>query len=73
MTEATTVMLQAHCNICNKAVRVCTLLNRSDLLAALQRGRDVRVMHVATEGDHIWSLSAQDKQNLSNSIAKGSV
>jgi hypothetical protein len=67
------VMLQAHCKVCNKTVRVSTLLNRSDLVVAIQSGRDVRVMHAATEGDHIWSLNSQDEQNLSSAIAKGFV
>jgi hypothetical protein len=67
------IILQAHCAICNKTVSVSPLLNRDDLAAALKRGGDVRVMHVATEGDHIWSLNSQDKQNLSNAISKGLV
>jgi hypothetical protein len=28
-------------------------------------------MHVVAEGDHIWSLDSQAKQNLSDAIAKG--
>ena len=67
------IILQAHCAICNKTVSVSPLLNRDDLAAALKRGGDVMVMHVATEGDHIWSLNSQDKQNLSNAISKGLV
>jgi hypothetical protein len=31
----------------------------------------VRVMHVVTERDHIWSLNSQDKHKLSDAIAKG--
>jgi hypothetical protein len=27
-------------------------------------------MHVATEGDHIWSLNSEDTITLSNAIAK---
>ena len=70
-TEMVDIVFQAHCNICNKAVSVAPVLNRDDLVAALERGADVRVTHVAAQGDHTWSLSAQDKQNLSNTIAKG--
>ena len=69
-------LFQAHCNICNKTVSVspvAPLLNRNDLVAALKSGTDVRVMHVVSEGDHIWSLSNNDRQNLSNAIAKGLV
>ena len=65
------IILQAHCAICNKTVTVSPLLNRDDLVAVLQRGGDVRVMHVVVEGDHIWSLDSQDKQNLGNAISKG--
>jgi len=61
----------AHCNACNKEVSALPLLNRGDLLVALQGKEDVRVMHVVTEKDHIWSLSPQDKQNLSDAITKG--
>jgi hypothetical protein len=61
----------AHCNTCDKEVSALPLLNRGDLLIALQGEVDVRVMHVVAEKDHIWSLSPQDKQNLSDAIAKG--
>jgi hypothetical protein len=61
----------AHCNTCNKEVSALPLLNRSDLLMALQSEADVRVMHVVTERDHIWSLNSQDKHKLSDAIAKG--
>ena len=63
----------AHCNACNKDVSVLPLLNRGDLVMALQNEVDVRVMHVATEQDHIWSLNSQDKDNLSNAMARGLV
>ena len=45
----------AHCNTCNKEVSALPLLNRGDLLVALQGEADVRVMHVVTEKDHIGS------------------
>jgi hypothetical protein len=60
----------AHCNTCKKEVSALPLLNRGDLLIALQGKGDVRVMHVATEGDHIWSLNSEDTITLSNAIAK---
>lgn len=73
MMEPGTIALQAHCDTCNRTVRALPLVNRGDLIAALQTGRDVRVMHAAPEGDHIWSLNSQDKHNLSDAIAKGLV
>jgi hypothetical protein len=63
--------LLAHCNICNKTVSVSTLVNRNDVIEALKRGGEVKVMHNASVGDHIWGLSAQDRQNLKNTIDKG--
>ncbi len=61
----------AHCNTCNKEVSAMPLLNRSDLFMALQGEADVRVMHVVSEEDHIWSLNSQDKYKLIDAIAKG--
>jgi hypothetical protein len=61
----------AHCITCDKEVSALSLLNRGDLLKALQGEADVRVMHVVSEKDHIWSLNSQDKLKLSDAIAKG--
>jgi hypothetical protein len=47
------ITLQVQCNACNKAVTAYPLVNRADLLAALKRGLDVRVMHVTLKRDHI--------------------
>ena len=66
----TNVTLPAHCNTCDKAVSAVSLVNRDDLVIALNDNANVRVMHVATE-DHIWSLSAEDKRKLSDAIDKG--
>jgi hypothetical protein len=67
------IMFSLGAATCNKTFSVLALLNRRDLVLALQNQRDVRVMHVATEGDHIWSLNSEDKHNLSNTLAKGLV
>jgi hypothetical protein len=40
------------------------LVNKDDLVAALKHKLDVRVMHVAPEKDHIWSLNLEEKQTL---------
>lgn len=62
------ITLQVQCDACNKSVTAYPLVNRSDLVAALRSGLDVRVMHVAADKDHIWSLSFVDKQALSKTI-----
>ena len=63
------ITLQVQCNACNKAVTAYPLVNRADLVAALKHGLDVRVMHVTPGRDHIWSLTVEDKQTLSDSIS----
>jgi hypothetical protein len=62
------ITLQVHCNACSKTVTAYPLLNRDDLVAALKRKLDVRVMHVTPGRDHIWSLDLEDKEALSNTI-----
>ena len=62
------ITLQVQCNACNKTVTAYPLVNRGDLVAALKRKLDVRVMHVTLGKDHIWSLNLEDKQALSNTI-----
>lgn len=61
--------LQAQCNTCDKVVTAYPLLNKADLVSALKRGLDVRVMHVTLGGDHIWSVTAEDKQSLRDSMS----
>ena len=55
---------QAYCGKCKTTVTALPLLNDDDLKQALDSGGDVRVMHTASDGDHIWSLTKQDKENL---------
>ena len=62
------ITLQVQCTACNKTVTAYPLVNKDDLVAALRHKLDVRVMHVALEKDHIWSLNLEDKQALSNAI-----
>jgi hypothetical protein len=62
------ITLQVQCNACNKTVTAYPLVNRGDLVAALKRKLDVRVMHVTLGKDHIWSLNLEDKQALSNTV-----
>jgi hypothetical protein len=62
------ITLQVQCTACNKTVTAYPLVNKDDLVAALKHKLDVRVMHVAPEKDHIWSLNLEEKQTLSNAI-----
>lgn len=62
------ITLQVQCIACNKTVTAYPLVNEDDLVAALKHKLDVRVMHVAPDKDHIWSLNLEDKQILSNAI-----
>ena len=53
-------------------VTALPLLDNSELKPALDSNADVRVMHIAPVGDHVWSLNDQEKENLRNTIAKRS-
>jgi hypothetical protein len=64
--------LQAFCNTCQKTVAAHTLLSGRELRSALaNKNEEIKIMHTASEGDHIWTLREQDKKKLSNAIAKG--
>jgi hypothetical protein len=68
----TNVTFQARCSICNNVVTAMPLLARDEIQAELKKQNgDVRVMHRAQEGDHIWSLTSEDRVRLSNTMAKG--
>jgi hypothetical protein len=66
------ISLQAYCPGCERTVTALPMLDNSELKWALDRNADIRVMHITPTGDHIWSLSNQEKQNLRNTIAKRS-
>jgi hypothetical protein len=66
------ISIRAYCPGCKKMVTALPMLNNSELKPALDRNADVRVMHIAPAGDHVWSLSNQEKENLRNTIAKRS-
>jgi|HubBroStandDraft_4_1064222.scaffolds.fasta_scaffold245683_2 hypothetical protein len=64
----------ADCPICNKKVSgVTTILGRPELMEALARNADVRVVHMADVGDHQWSLGDREKSNLRKQMAEGLV
>jgi hypothetical protein len=66
------ISLRAYCPGCKKTVTALPMLGNSELKPALDRNADVRVMHITPRGDHIWSLSNQEKENLRNIITKRS-
>jgi hypothetical protein len=53
-------------------VTALPMLDNSELKPALDSNADVRVMHIAPGGDHVWSLNDQEKENLRKTIAKRS-
>ena len=66
------ISVRAYCPGCKKMVTALPLLDNGDLKLALDSNADVRVMHIAPGGDHVWSLNDQEKGNLRNTIAKRS-
>lgn len=65
-------MFQAYCSACKKTMAVLPILDGSALKKALDENSDVRVMDSNPGyGDHVWSLSQQDKKHLRNAIATG--
>jgi hypothetical protein len=61
----------ADCPICNRKVSATTRLCRTDLTAALAAKADVRAIHMADEGDHQWSLTDEQKNNLRKRMTEG--
>jgi hypothetical protein len=63
------------CPICNRKVTAMPLLGRADLVSALEGDADVRLVHFPDQGqgDHQWSLTKEQKANLSKQIANGLV
>ena len=63
--------LQAYCPQCEKTVSVMTMLSDAGVKSALDAGAGIRVMHVISAGDHIWSLSEQECEKLRNMLPRG--
>ena len=60
---------QAFCKICQSKVPAATILTDDALRQALERDKDICVMHVfvdedCSSADHIWSMSSEEKENL---------
>jgi len=66
------MLLNAYCPYCEKTVSVALDLTGNELKAALESGKEVRVMHVA-DVDHIWNLIRTEKENLRKAIETGLV
>ena len=65
------ITFQAFCPYCEKTVTTIPILDRDELKSALDRDREIHVMHPAETGDHEWRLNNYEKENLRNVIAKG--
>jgi hypothetical protein len=62
------------CPTCQEMVSALVLLTENGLEATVLDGdADVRVMHTAATGDHVWNLSPDERKTLRNAIAKGVV
>jgi hypothetical protein len=66
------ISLRAYCPSCKKMVTALPMLDNSELKPALDKNADIKVMHIAPGGDHVWSLKDREKENLRKSIAKRS-
>ena len=53
-------------------VTALPMLDDSELKPALDKNVDVKVMHIAPGGDHVWSLKDREKENLRKTVAKRS-
>jgi hypothetical protein len=65
--------VQAYCPECRKTVSAQTLLDGDGLKLALSRNQEINVIHpamVAERIDHCWMLSAQEKRNLRETVAR---
>jgi hypothetical protein len=48
-------------------------MKREEVNSAIAQGNEIRALHFAPDGDHIWTLSSQETTNLSNRIADGTL
>jgi hypothetical protein len=53
-------------------VTALPMLDNSELKSALDKNAEVKVMHIAPGGDHVWSLTDREKENLRKTIVKRS-
>jgi hypothetical protein len=63
--------IQAVCDTCKKTVEAKPLLSENELWAALNKGDEIEVMHLADDVHHTWKLTGQDKENLRKTRAAG--
>lgn len=70
-----TMNVLMYCPTCKKQVRV-GLLNaptREKLKSEIESGAPVHVMHTDADGDHIWTLSAEETADLGKRMKQGLV
>jgi hypothetical protein len=68
-----TISFIDHCPICGRNVSASPILSRVELTTALAGNADIRVVHLAEAGDHVWSLNDQQKANLRKRMAEGPI
>ena len=61
--------VQAFCKICQSKVSADTMLSDDDLRRALGRVMHVFVTEDSSSADHVWTLSIQEKENLSKYLS----
>ena len=64
-----------YCPTCKKQARVGLLnaTSREKLKAEVESGTPIQVIHSDTEGDHIWTLSAEEAADLGKRMKQGRV
>lgn len=64
-----------YCPTCKKQVRVGLLnaASREKLKAVIESGAPIQVMHTDAEGEHIWTLSADEAADLAKRMKQGLV
>ena len=65
--------IQVYCLKCRRTVTVHSILPEDEFWLALDKDADIEVMHVSRHGDHRWTLSELEKDNLRRKRAEGQV
>jgi hypothetical protein len=69
MGELHPTKVLVHCDACQRLVDALVMVPPPDLIDALERPGSIRAMHTADDGDHVWTLSDLEKENLRKFVA----